>query len=110
MKRRKTGTLQPNLAACLSLLLLPNHQLVRFFPELLAEIRVGDGNQRIPPLPNRLAPEMGDAVLRHHIHGVHPGIRHHGAILQGRPYAGMQRAVLVRVGGAETDKALAALG
>ena len=49
-------------------------QLRRLRAQLGAEVGVGDGDQLLHPLPHGLAPERGDAILRHHV--VDEGARH----------------------------------
>ena len=89
----------------------PDVHLLRLGDQLLAELRMGDGNQALGPLPSGLALGVELAVLRHYIVEVGAGGGDHGPLQQRGPDTGLQLAAFfVHVGGGAADEALAALG
>src|SRR5699024_1217724 len=88
----------------------PDVHLVRLGDELVAELRMSHGNNRLGLLPGGEALEVHAAVLRDKIVNVCTGIGDDGAVRKGGQNAGLQVPLLVREGGGAADEALAALG
>ena len=79
---------------------IPDLLLLGSADQLLPEVRVGDGDQLLRPLPDAAVPSgqtQPYSVTTYMV--LHAGIRDHGAGLQRGTNAGVQRAVLVGMGG-----------
>ncbi len=77
--------------------------------QFVAEIRVGDINERFGFLPGGFTFQISDAIFGHHIMDVGACICDNGAVCKSRTDAGLQFTLFVLKGGGEADKALAAL-
>ena len=89
---------------------VPDLLLLSGLDQLLAEVGVGDGDQRLGTLPGGQALQVYAAVFGDHIHGVDAGIGNDAALGQGGTDAGRQGAVLLLEGRGQADEALAAVG
>ena len=85
-------------------------QLLRLGHQLFPEVRVGQGDQLLRPLPGGQSLQVSHTIFSVYIVEIGAGIGDDGAFRQGGPDPGVQRAVLGPVGGGQADKALAPLG
>ena len=90
--------------------LAPNVHFLRILHKLVAEIRVGDADQRLRTLPGGQALQVDHAVFRDDVMYTGPGVGSDGAGGQGGNDAALHAAVLAGDGGGHANKTLAALG
>lgn len=87
----------------------PDVHLFGFCDKLVAEIRVGDGDDGVTFFPGGQALEVDLAVFGYQVVDVRAGVGNNGAWLQGWYNAGFHFAVSGRKGGGAADKALSAV-
>ena len=78
--------------------LAPNVHFLRILHKLVAEIRVGDADQRLRTLPGGQALQVDHAVFRYDVMYTGPGVGSDGAGGQGGNDAALHAAVLAGKG------------
>ena len=84
----------------------PDAHLFGFLDEIVAEIRMRDGDQQFRALPGGFALKLHRTVFRDDVVRAHPRYRNYGSVLQDRRDKGLHSPVRIRLGGGSAQEAL----